>query len=92
MIVNECFRAGKFKLAEGKKRQMPHGKEWKEVMALLKVEPRVKHSYDCSSIEKIARVRNKDKAQDRVNRIMKQIMRLTNEEQMRLIERLRFAF
>lgn len=85
MIVNECFRAGKFKLAEGKKRQMPHGKEWKEVMGLLKVEPRVKHSYDCSSIEKIARAKRSASGDDRVKRILRQMAKLTQEERVRLI-------
>ena len=80
MIVNACFAAGKFKLAEGKKKWMPHGKEWKEVMAVLGVTPNVKHSYDVSSIEKSSRAPRKGNTGDRVTRIMKQIMRLTEEE------------
>jgi predicted SprT family Zn-dependent metalloprotease len=83
MIVNACFREGKFKLAEGKKRRMPHGKEWKEVMGVLKVTPSVHHAYDCSSIEKFAKHKRKNSV-DRVQRIMKQIMRLTEEEQLNL--------
>ena len=67
------------KPAPGKKRLMPHGKEWKGVMELLKVVPHVRHTYDCSSIEKLARAKRKNKI-DRVERIMKQIMRLTEEE------------
>ncbi len=81
MIVNACFRAGKFKLAEGKKRWMPHGKEWKEVMNLLNVAPTVTHSYDVSSIEKIPRAPRKQESKDRVERILKQIMRLSQNEQ-----------
>jgi len=37
--------------AEGKKMQ-PHGKEWKEVMALFEIPAKVTHSYDCTSIER----------------------------------------
>ena len=80
MIVNALFRAGKFVLAPGKKRWMPHGKEWKEVMSLLKVPAEVTHKYDCSSIEKIARAPRKPQGNDRVTRIMKQIMRLSEAE------------
>lgn len=85
MIVNECFKAGKFKLAEGKKRHMPHGKEWKEVMSVLKVAADVKHHYDCSSIEKFAKRKKKSNSIDRVQRIMKQIMKLTENEQSKIV-------
>ena len=88
MIVNACFRQGKFKLPEGKRRWMPHGKEWKEVMALLETPPVVKHTYDCSSIEKSPKRKRKANSIDRVSRIMKQIMRLTEEERGRLEEQL----
>ncbi len=88
MIVNACFRAGKFTLAAGKKRWMPHGKEWKEVMALLKVEPHVTHNYDVSSIEKIPRAPRKQLGKDRVERILKQIMRLSETETALLRKRL----
>lgn len=37
--------------AEGKKMR-PHGKEWKEVMHLFELPPKVTHSYDCSSIQR----------------------------------------
>lgn len=84
MIVNACYRNGVFKLPEGKKRWMPHGKEWKEVMALLSVEPEVKHNYDCSSIERFSNKRKKAASINRVERVMRQIMRLTEEEQMLL--------
>ena len=87
MIVNACFRAGKFKLAAKKRKWMPHGAEWKEVMGLLKVAPAVKHTYDCSSIEKIARAKRKIKI-DRVSRIMKQVLRLTENERSLLEEQL----
>lgn len=75
--------------APGKKRLMPHGAEWKGVMELFKVVPHVKHTYDCSSIEKIARVKRKNKI-DRVERIMKQIMRLTEEERANLTTQFKY--
>lgn len=75
------------KPAPGKKRLMPHGKEWKDVMELFKIVPHVKHTYDCSSIEKIARAKRKNKI-NRVERIMKQIMRLTEVERSHLTTQL----
>ncbi len=80
MIVNGLFKAEKFKLAPGKKKWMPHGSEWKEVMGVLKTAPDVKHAYDCSSIEKTSKAKRKNVKLDRVGRIIKQIMRLTEEE------------
>ena len=80
MIVNHLFEKEIFKLPAGKKRRMPHGTQWKEVMGVLGVVPKVTHSYDCSSIEKAAKRKRKAGALDRVARIMKQIMRLTEEE------------
>ena len=76
------------KVPPRKKRLMPHGKEWKDVMALLNVPADVKHTYDCSSIEKIAKAKRKLVATDRVDRIMKQVMRLTEEEQLNLASEL----
>jgi predicted SprT family Zn-dependent metalloprotease len=38
-------------LAAGKKLR-PHGKEWKEVMAVLSVPAKTTHSYQCTSIQK----------------------------------------
>src|SRR5271167_1659867 len=41
------------KVPEGKKRLMPHGKEWKDIMKrVFDLPPKVTHSYDCSSIER----------------------------------------
>ena len=80
MIVNKLFAEGKFKLAPNKKKWMPHGSEWKEVMAVLKTPSAVKHTYDVSSIEKSARAPRKGNGLDRISRIMKQIMSLTEQE------------
>lgn len=84
MIVNALFRAGKFKLPDGKKKWMPHGGEWKEVMGVLKTVPNVKHSYDVTSIEKTPKAPRTKETIDRVDRILKQIMRLTEEERSHL--------
>lgn len=85
MIVNTLFKTGIFKLAPGKKKWMPHGSEWKEVMGILKTPPAVKHNYDVSSIEKTARAPRTGNSGNRVLRIMKQVMRLTDEEHRDLI-------
>lgn len=34
------------------KSMRPHGKEWKEVMGVLQTPPAVKHTYDCTSIQR----------------------------------------
>jgi SprT protein len=39
-------------LKETGKRMRPHGKQWKEVMEVLKVPAKVTHSYDVTSIER----------------------------------------
>lgn len=85
MIVNALFRAGKFKLAEGKKRQMPHGREWEEVMGVINTPASVTHSYDCSSIERFPKPRRRGGPVDRVGRLMNQISRLSDEERHELI-------
>jgi predicted SprT family Zn-dependent metalloprotease len=68
-----------------KKKLMPHGKLWKEVMGVLEVVPEVKHYYDCTSIQRFAKRKARVKV-DRVTRILKQIARLTHEELYRLNE------
>lgn len=59
-----------------KKKLMPHGKIWKDVMGVLNVEPRVKHTYDCSSIERKARKRISGPRVKRVDRIIQMIGKL----------------
>lgn len=66
--------------APGKKRLMPHGKEWNNVMGALGAPAAVYHKYDCSSIEKGSRKRSRRSEINRVQKIMAQIMRLTEEE------------
>jgi predicted SprT family Zn-dependent metalloprotease len=73
------------KPAPGKKRLMPHGREWKDIMTdLLKVDANVKHTYDCSSIEKAPKRKRVKVSIDRVQRILRQISRLTQEEHLLL--------
>lgn len=51
-----------FPIPPGKKRLMPHGKEWKSVMKdVFNLKPEVKHYYDCSSIEVTARKKKTSK-------------------------------
>jgi len=78
------------KVPPGKKRLMPHGKEWKAVMDLLMTKPAVCHTYDCSSIEKFPKRKRGAKADDRVTRILKQISRLTDEERATLENQLEY--
>lgn len=69
------------KVPEGKKRLMPHGKEWKAVMDLLKVPPKVTHNYDCSSIERVGKRKGGKVKVNRVERMIRQLSKLTEEEQ-----------
>ena len=49
LVARRVYHA---KLAAEGKKMRPHGKEWKEVMALFQLEPKVTHSYDCTSIQR----------------------------------------
>ena len=39
-------------LADAGKKLRPHGKEWKEAMSVVETPPAVKHTYDCTSIQR----------------------------------------
>jgi predicted SprT family Zn-dependent metalloprotease len=71
------------KPGDGKKRMMPHGKEWKAVMGVLGVPAKVTHNYDCTSIQTNRRRKITFKG-SRVLRFLTQIekftRRLTDEE------------
>lgn len=54
------------KVPEGKKRLMPHGREWQAVMKLFGLEPEVTHSYSTASIDRSGR-----KARGSVKRAIK---------------------
>lgn len=47
-----AFRVFHAKLAAEGKKLRPHGKEWKEVMAVLSVPAKVCHNYICTSIQR----------------------------------------
>lgn len=78
-VAHKIVRAT-FKVPEGRKRIMPHGKEWKEVMGVLGVQPAVKHHYDCSSIEKSKRLPKAKNPTPRVDRLLARISNWTPEE------------
>lgn len=86
MIVNRLFRDGIFKLADGKKRLMPHGKEWKEVMQLLGVPANVTHTYNVASIERSSRSRKRRK--DKVQGILQQFHELQEDQRQKFINAL----
>lgn len=72
-----------------RKKLMPHGALWKEVMGVLGVPPNVKHTYDCASIEKFVSRKVRAVRVDRVSRVLKQILNFTQDERMQLREALR---
>lgn len=71
------------KLPEGRKRILSHGKEWRSTMELLGLPPEVKHHYDCSSIEKRGYTRRPKEAirLSKVQRLLKQVWKLSDDEQ-----------
>ena len=75
------------KVPEGKKRLMPHGKEWKEVMALLGVPADVTHNYDVTSIDRAPRAKRKT-TESKVARILNQIKKLSEEDKAILVDRI----
>lgn len=69
------------KPAAGKKRLMPHGKEWQAVMKVLGVPAKRCHTYDCTSIDRSGKRRKIARAKvDRVSRTMKTVLNFTEEE------------
>lgn len=61
------------------KKVRPHGKEWKEVMGVLGVEPRIKHSYDITSLDLHAKPKRKraiKSTKAKVAALLKQISKL----------------
>lgn len=49
LVARRVYHAA---IAATGKKMRPHGKEWKEVMELFKLTPKVTHSYDCTSIQR----------------------------------------
>lgn len=73
------------------KKVRPHGKEWKEVMGVLGVEPRVKHSYDITSLglhAKPKRKRTMKTTKAKIEALLKQIVRLEEADREYLVKRI----
>jgi SprT protein len=75
------------KPADGKKKLMPHGKEWKDIMALFGIPADVKHTYDCASIDRTPRSKRKT-TESKVARILNQIKKLNEEDKAILADRI----
>ena len=74
-VPHECAHLINYhvnKPAPGKKKLMPHGKEWKAVMEVLGIPARVTHSYDMTSIQTKPRRKVMFKG-SRVDRMLVQI-------------------
>lgn len=61
------------------KKVRPHGKEWKEVMGVLSLEPKVTHTYDLTSLDlhkKVRKARVMKTTKAKVAALLKQISKL----------------
>lgn len=78
------------KRIDGKpKRIMPHGPEWKDVMATFNIPADVKHSFDCSSIERNRSPRTSRVVKIRtgtVDRLLSRIAKLTIDQRYELMD------
>ena len=78
------------KRIDGKpKRIMPHGPEWKDVMATFGIPADVKHSFDCSSIERNRSPRTSRVVKIRtgtVDRLLSRIAKLTIDQRYELMD------
>ena len=73
------------------KKVRPHGKEWKEVMGVLGLEPKVTHSYDVTSLD-IVRVKRKRATKTTKAKLMdlvKRVSKLEEDERLALYSMLR---
>lgn len=73
------------------KKVRPHGTEWKEVMGVLGIEPKVKHTYDITSLD-IVRVKRKrvmKTTKAKIDALLKQIAKLEYNDREYLIEMVR---
>ena len=81
LVNNKCNKP-----APGKKKLMPHGAEWKKVMALFEIPAKVTHNYDCSSIDRSGKRKKVAKLKvDRVTRLLVSLNRLSEEERDRFL-------
>lgn len=86
LVARKVFK----KRIDGKnKRIMPHGPEWKDVMNTFGIPADVKHSYDCSSIERTPKSRVSGTAKVRtgtVDRLLNRISKLTLDQRYELMD------
>jgi predicted SprT family Zn-dependent metalloprotease len=74
------------------KKVRPHGVEWKEVMGVLSLEPKVKHSYDLTSLDlhkKKRKVRALKTAKAKIDALLKQISKLEYSDREYLVKQVR---
>ncbi len=73
------------------KKVRPHGKEWKEVMGVLGLEPKVTHSYDITSLDIVKKPRKRvvKTTKAKLMDIVKRISKLEENEQLELYSMLR---
>lgn len=72
------------------KKVRPHGSEWKEVCGVLGIEPRVKHSYDITSLD-IVRVKRKVQIKStkaKIEALLKQIAKLDGRSREYIVDQL----
>ena len=73
------------------KKVRPHGKEWKEVMGVLSLEPKVKHTYDLTSLDlhkKTRKARLLKTTKAKIEALLKQIAKLEEADREYLVERI----
>ncbi len=73
------------------KKVRPHGKEWKEVMVVLGLEPKTKHSYDITSLDivKVKRTRATKTTKAKLMDLVKRVSKLEEDERLALYSMLR---
>ena len=72
------------------KKVRPHGAEWKEVMGVLGIEPKTKHSYDITSLDivKTKRKMGMVTTKVKIERLLKQISKLDGPSREYIVDQL----
>ena len=72
------------------KKVRPHGTEWKEVMGVLGVEPKTKHTYDITSLDivKVKRKRSMKTTKAKIEALLKQIGKLDGPSREYIVDQL----
>lgn len=73
------------------KKVRPHGSEWKEVMGVLGVEPKTKHTYDITSLDivRVKRKRGVKTTKAKLMELVKRVGKLEEDERLALFSILR---